>query len=301
MKSVLALNIRMIRGFTAGLKSTVAHYSGAVMNLNLEPNLRFPLSITNSVMRNPILFFAGLLVALPLCTTWSQDSMPKINQTTNSFQRKITKTVGADYLLFLPKDYKANGSQRWPLILFLHGAGERGTNVSRVAAHGPPKIVKNKPDWPFIVVSPQCPSRETWSNDMLLALLDEVIGKLAVDEKRIYLTGLSMGGYGTWSLGLANPDRFAAIAPICGGGDSLAVLLSDPRKVQALKKLPVWAFHGAKDETVKLVESERMVDSLKKLGNDAKLTVYPGAGHDSWTETYGNQELYDWFLQHKMK
>lgn len=271
------------------------------MNLNLEPNLRFPLSITNSVMRNPILFFAGLLVALPLCTTWSQDSMPKINQTTNSFQRKITKTVGADYLLFLPKDYKAKGSQRWPLILFLHGAGERGTNVSRVAAHGPPKIVKNKPDWPFIVVSPQCPSRETWSNDMLLALLDEVIGKLAVDEKRIYLTGLSMGGYGTWSLGLANPDRFAAIAPICGGGDSLAVLLSDPRKVQALKKLPVWAFHGAKDETVKLVESERMVDALKKLGNDAKLTVYPGAGHDSWTETYGNQELYDWFLQHKMK
>lgn len=301
MNSVLALKIRQMRAFTAGLKSTVAHYSESVMNLNLELYLPFPLSITHSIMRKPILFFAGLLVALPLCTTWSQDSMPKINQTTNSFQRKITKTVGADYLLFLPKDYKANGSQRWPLILFLHGAGERGTNVSRVAAHGPPKIVKNKPDYPFIVVSPQCPSRETWSNDMLLALLDEVTAKLAVDEKRIYLTGLSMGGYGTWSLGLANPDRFAAIAPICGGGDSLAVLLSDPRKVQALKKLPVWAFHGAKDETVKLVESERMVDALKKLGNDAKLTVYPGAGHDSWTETYGNQELYDWFLQHKMK
>ncbi len=227
--------------------------------------------------------------------------MPKTNQTTNSFQRKITKTVGADYLLFLPKEYKAAGAKRWPLILFLHGAGERGTNISRVTIHGPPKIVKDQPDFQFIVVSPQWPSGQLWSNDTLLALLDEVTEKLAVDEKRIYLTGLSMGGYGTWSLGLTRPDRFAAIAPICGGGDSLALVLPDPKKTKALKTLPVWAFHGAKDEVVKLAESEKMVEALKKFGNDAKLTVYPEAGHDSWTETYNNPELYEWFLQHKKK
>jgi predicted peptidase len=227
--------------------------------------------------------------------------MPKINQTTNSFKRKITQTAGSNYLLFLPKDYKAKSTNRWPLILFLHGAGERGTNVSKVAAHGPPKIVREKPDFPFIVVSPQCPSGEIWSNDVLLALLDEVTKKLPVDKSRIYLTGLSMGGFGTWSLGLTHPDRFAAIAPICGGGNSIDILLPHPKLSKALRSLPVWAFHGAKDETVKSSESERMVEALKKIGNDAKLTIYPDAGHDSWTQTYNNAELYDWFLQHKKK
>jgi len=134
-----------------------------------------------------------------------------------------------------------------------------------------------------------------------MALLDQVTKKLAVDRQRIYLIGLSMGGYGTWSLGLTHPDKFAAIAPICGGGDILPILLPDPKKRAALKALPVWVFHGAKDELVTLSESERMVNALRKIGNNAELTVYPEAGHDSWTETYNNQKLYDWFLQHKRK
>ena len=134
-----------------------------------------------------------------------------------------------------------------------------------------------------------------------MALLDQVTKKLAVDRQRIYLIGLSMGGYGTWSLGLTHPDKFAAIAPICGGGDILPILLPDPKKRAALKALPVWVFHGAKDELVTLSESERMVNALRKTGNNAELTVYPEAGHDSWTETYNNQKLYDWFLQHKRK
>jgi len=133
----------------------------------------------------------------------------------------------------------------------------------------------------------------------LLGLLDEIIKNYNVDENRVYLTGLSMGGYGTWSLGLKYPDRFAAIAPICGGGNTLDVLLPVSGKQAGLKKLPVWVFHGGKDPVVKLEESERMVNALKAAGNqNVKLTVYPDAGHDAWSETYNNQELYNWMLDH---
>ena len=221
-------------------------------------------------------------------------------QKAQTYQGKIVKQVTSNYLLFLPTGYDAAAAKKWPLILFLHGSGERGTNVWNVAKHGPPKIVKNRPDFPFIVVSPQCPSGQTWSNEVLLGLLDDITAKYKVDKKRIYLTGLSMGGFGTWSLGLANPDRFAAIAPICGGGDPITILVADARRTKALKALPVWAFHGGKDPVVKTEESVRMVDALKKIGNDAKLTIYPEAQHDSWTETYNNQALYDWFLEHHL-
>ena len=124
-----------------------------------------------------------------------------------------------------------------------------------------------------------------------------------IDENtRIYLTGLSMGGYGTWTLGAAYPDKFAAIAPICGGGETITVLLSGRSKKPALNSLGVWAFHGGKDNVVPVSESERMVDAMKKAGcQDVKLTVYPEANHDSWTATYNNPELYDWFLKHERK
>lgn len=217
------------------------------------------------------------------------------------YEGRVTTKVTLDYLLFLPQDYKPRSPKRWPLILFLHGAGERGTNVWLVAKHGPPKIVKGKPDFPFIVVSPQCPPRQWWTPESVLALLENVTGKYKVDPQRIYLTGLSMGGYGTWSLGLAHPERFAAIAPICGGGEPLGIEMSQGQHRQTLKNLPVWVFHGAKDPVVKLEESERMVNALRRIGNDAKLTVYPDAEHDSWTATYSSPELYDWFLQHKRK
>lgn len=226
------------------------------------------------------------------------DDMPA-NQEAKTFSRRIDRPVELRYLLFLPDGYKEDQDKRWPLMLFLHGSGERGTNLARVAVHGPPKIVKTKKDFPFILVSPQCPNGTTWSDEALLALLDEIQEKYRVDENRVYLTGLSMGGYGTWSLGLKNPDRFAAIAPICGGGSTLSILLPDQGKQAALKHLPVWAFHGGKDPVVPLRESEGMIEALKKAGNqETKLTVYPDAGHDSWTETYDNPELYDWFLQH---
>jgi predicted peptidase len=237
---------------------------------------------------------------LSLAPAFSQDVMEELMQKKQMFERKITRTVGAQYLLYLPKDYDAKSGKRWPLMLFLHGAGERGTNLAKVAVHGPPKLVKEKKEFPFIIVSPQCPEGESWSNDTLLALLDEIIAQHAVDTNRVYLTGLSMGGFGTWSLGVEHPERFAAIAPVCGGGDTIHVLLTSRKKSQALKALGVWAFHGAKDPTVKLEESERMIAALKKAGaKDIELTVYPEAQHDSWTETYNNEKLYGWFLKHE--
>lgn len=219
-----------------------------------------------------------------------------------SLKWQVTRSSELKYLVYLPTDYDARSSRRWPLMLFLHGAGERGTNVQRVAIHGPLSLVKRGTNFPFIIIAPLCPSDERWQNDSLSLLLDRVAKKFAVDESRVYLTGLSMGGYGTWSLGVTQPERFAAIAPICGGGSKIDVLLSSRVKVQALKSLPVWAFHGAKDPVVPLDESERMVDALKKAGvKEVKLTVYPNADHNSWTETYNDPALYEWLLGHSRR
>ena len=157
--------------------------------------------------------------------------------------------------------------------------------------HGPPKLVEKRKDFPFVVVSPQCPSGKWWNVEQLKSLVDQVVAKYQVDSTRIYVTGLSMGGYGTWSLAAAYPNRFAACAPICGGGDV--------KTAEALKGTPLWVFHGAKDTAVPLKKSEEMVEAIKAAGGDVKLTVYPEAGHDSWTESYNNPELYRWFLSHQ--
>ena len=228
-------------------------------------------------------------------------------QTAQKFSKQITRTVGCQYLISLPRDYAAKSEKTWPLILFLHGAGERGTDVWKAAVHGPSKYAAQHPEFPFILVAPLCPEGEVWSSEVLLELLDEVMTKNKVDVKRVYLTGLSMGGYGTWSLGLAHADKFAAIAPICGGGERIEVLLaahgySGPVKIQNLRSLPIWVFHGAKDPVVPIEESERMVKALKEAKcEEVKFTVYPEAQHDSWTETYNNPKLYEWLLQHGRK
>ncbi len=212
-----------------------------------------------------------------------------MSQTKNTFWRKITKPIACDYLLFLPRDYgRERGSKRWPLILFLHGAGERGENLELVKKHGLAKIVETRPDFPCIVVSPQCPEDGWWSSEVLAALLDEVEKKHRVDERRICVTGLSMGGFGTWQLAIDYPHRFAAIAPICGGGNTLLV----PR----IAHLPIWTFHGAKDRVVPIEYSRAMVRSLRQHGAKPKFTIYPDAVHDSWTRTYENPRLYKWLL-----
>ena len=222
----------------------------------------------------------------------SSDSVPPGGQHSQAFEKTVTKTLSCKYLLFLPEDY-GKKQQRWPLIMFLHGAGERGSDLKKVKVHGPPKIVENRKDFPFIVVSPQCPTGDWWTDkvEVLINLLDDIVARYKVDKERVYLTGLSMGGYGTWSLASAYPERFAAIAPICGGGKRFMAM--------RLKDISVWVFHGAKDRVVPLKESEEMVDAIRKRGGNAKLTIYPDAGHDSWTQTYNNQKLYDWFLKHR--
>lgn len=239
-------------------------------------------------------FFVALLILAGGCMEENDKckDLPAGVQNEQYFTKQITKSVSINYLLFLPEDY-GKTDQPWPLMMFLHGAGERGDDLNQVKVHGPAKIVESKKDFGFIVVSPQCSKNTWWPNetDALINLLDEIINCCNVDRDRVYLTGLSMGGYGTWTLACKYPNRFAAIAPICGGGEPL---LSGQ-----LKHIPTWAFHGAKDNVVPLEKSEEMVKAVQAAGGDAKLTVYPEAGHDSWTETYDNPELYEWFLKHR--
>lgn len=208
------------------------------------------------------------------------------------------KTFNLGYLLHLPATYGQNPNQRWPLILFLHGYGESGNDVEAVRKNGIPQVLAQQPDFPFIVVAPQCPWHTWWPElaDSLDALLDEITQSYAVDPQRVYLTGLSMGGYGAWYLGATRPQRFAAIAPICGGGYWFHGF---PDRVAALKDTPVWVFHGAKDDVVPLAASEQLVETLRASGGNVRFTVYPEAMHDSWTVTYNNPELYSWFLQHQ--
>src|ERR1043166_5003507 len=243
---------------------------------------------------------SATLLALTACTT--QTPMSKPIQTAQVLDTKVSKKrVKANYLLFLPEGYDANSPRRWPLILFLHGIGERGNDPWKVKIHGPPKVAEKMASFPFIVLSPQCPNGQWWSNEILTALLDEAVAKHKVDTNRIYLTGLSMGGFGAWSLAMEFPERFAAVAPLCGGGNPYYPNAYDARRRAALKSLPFWVFHGDQDRSVALVESERMVNALKKLGCDVKFTVYEGVGHDCWTQTYSDPRLYAWFLEHERK
>ncbi|WP_397570030.1 dienelactone hydrolase family protein [Schlesneria sp. T3-172] len=191
-----------------------------------------------------------------------------------------------DYLIYLPKDYDQQKS--WPLLVFLHGSGERGNDLEKVKVHGPPKLIDQGKDFPCIVVSPQCPSERGWEPIELTALIDELERKYNIDPDRIYLTGLSMGGLGVWELANYIPNRIAAIAPICGIGE--------PFWTKKYTHVPVWAFVGAKDDASTVARTQGMVDEITKNGGSPKLTIYPEAGHDAWTQTYNNPEFYDWLF-----
>jgi predicted peptidase len=211
-------------------------------------------------------------------------------QTAKRFKTKFVQKVNLPYLLYLPKDYKQQKSL--PLVMFLHGAGERGENLDLVKIHGIPKRIEEGQEFPFIAVSPQCPEDSWWTRELepLKLLLDTLIEAYKVDKKRIYLTGLSMGGFGTFHLAGLYPKYFAAIAPICGGGHGSFAA--------NLKNIPTWVFHGDADEIVPIQESQRMVNAVKRAGGKAKFTIYKGVGHDSWTQTYDNPKFYEWLLSH---
>jgi predicted peptidase len=196
------------------------------------------------------------------------------------------------YWLFLPASYDQEKS--WPLMLFLHGAGERGDNLAAVKKWGPPKLVGKKKDFPFVVISPQCRKGDRWNSDELHALVEHVATSQKIDRSRMYCTGLSMGGFGTWSILAKYPQLFAAAVPICGGGN--------PAQAERMMNVPIWAFHGDADGVVPLSRSSAMTDAIKKAGGDnAKLTVYPGVGHNSWSKTYANENVYQWLLSHRIE
>ncbi len=212
-------------------------------------------------------------------------------QRAQSFEGTVSVRVGLEYLLYLPPEYEADLARRWPVVFFLHGSGERGDDLERVKLYGLPKRIEQGQAFPFIIVSPQCQVNERWAEHVpaLDGLYAEIVSRYRVDLERVYLTGLSMGGQGSWRWAVERPERFAALAPICG--------LSYPNKGCVLKNMPVWAFHGAKDSVVPLSNSVEMVEAIKACGGQARLTIYPEAEHDSWTETYENPALYRWLLE----
>lgn len=200
------------------------------------------------------------------------------------------------YLLHLPPGYWDEPERKWPLVLFLHGRGERGNEINVVRKYGIAKLVDEKPDSPFIAVSPQCPLAYEWPGLTATVgrLVDQVTTHLPVDLDRVYLTGLSMGARGGWLLAVENPARFAAIALICGRIPAPDFL----ERVPVLKDKPIWVFHGAKDSVVPVENSEQIVATLQAAGGNPRLTIYPEADHDAWTATYTNPELYHWLFSH---
>lgn len=205
--------------------------------------------------------------------------------------------MNLEYHLQLPDKYGKDKDKKWPLIVFLHGAGERGGSLDQLKRmnHSIPKIAATRRNFPFVAVSPLCPSPFSWYEISFSVdrLISEISGKYNIDTDRIYLTGLSLGGIGTWEIAAQFPDRFAAIAPVCGS--------VDPAKADRLKDVPIWAFHGA-DDTIVPMDSELItVNRLKSLKSDIKYTVYPNVGHNAWEKAYAGSKLYRWFLGHSLK
>jgi predicted peptidase len=231
------------------------------------------------------------LVALLLPAMSLAETIP--GQHPQEFDGIVTLSVHIKYLLFIPDAYRDGEPKRWPLIMYLHGGSRRGDDIEKLRepGFGLTALVQKDKSFPFIVLSPQCPEGEYWTDtEALIALLDEVEKTYAVDPARVYLTGHSMGGFGTWYLAYRHPERFAAIAP-----------MSAPFTVTAwatrLKDMPIWAFHGAKDSLVPIGGDQELIDALKALGNIVRFTVLPGRDHDI-LDVYENQELYSWFLEH---
>lgn len=195
-----------------------------------------------------------------------------------------------DYLLYLPDNYGADTTKH-PLVIFLHGSGERGSDVNLVTVHGIPMKIKNGESMPFIALSPQCPAGYSWDIMILNNLLDSVMANYRVDPDRVYLSGISMGGYASWAWAIQNPERFAAMIPVCGGGN--------PQLAWRIRNIPTWAFHGEIDDTVPMTASVEMIDALNDIGANPKFTVYPGVKHESWKKTFEDPAVYEWMLSQK--
>lgn len=183
--------------------------------------------------------------------------------------------------------------KKYPVILFLHGAGTRGDDPQVLANNPYFKITAEYDNFPFISIAPQTPANTTWFDFIptLKRLVASIHKRDDVDTERVYAMGASMGGYATWQIAMSIPEAFAAIVPICGGGMYW--------NAGRLKNVPAWAFHGGKDSVVLCTESEKMVNKVNGCGGSAKLTIYPENAHDAWTDTYKNPEVFEWLLTNK--
>ena len=236
-------------------------------------------------MRKPIILFCTFLLTAMIQQVVAQ---PQTKE-----KAKIVRKTTINYLLWLPSDYKTDKKKTYPLLIFLHGSGERGDSLELVKKNGPPSFIENRPDFPFLTVSPQCPVGKRWDPEELQLMLEKLKHKYRIDPSRIYLTGLSMGGFGTWAWACSYPNQFAAIAPVCGGGDI--------QFARELTTTPVWAFHGDADPVVPVKRTIEMVEAVNARGGSARMTIYPGVGHDSWVNAYNDQELYKWLLEQVRK
>jgi predicted peptidase len=201
-----------------------------------------------------------------------------------------TKFGPLSYLVYQPPGF---AEEPRPLVLFLHGVGERGSDLSRVAAHGIPALIERGKNFPFVAISPQCPADFYWGEltEALVELLSLLDTALHVDPARIYLTGISMGGFGAFKLAAQAPETFAALVSICGGGEEAWA--------PALARMPTWLFHGLLDQVVPVSSSQRMCAALEAEGAPVKLTLYDDLAHECWGRAYQTPELFDWLLAHR--
>ncbi len=253
------------------------------------------------ISRSHIIQWAGLGMACLLLggtsPTLAQtaEKKPLARRVQYGMLLKSLKFEGKEYryALYVPPQY--DGSEAFPLITFLHGSGECGSDGLKSAVVGIGSAAMLQADeWRTLILIPQKPeTRQRWEelDKVIMAMSAETEKRFKVDKERLYLTGLSQGGYGSWALAAKYPDYWAAVAPVCGGGD--------PKNAAILAKIPIWAFHGDKDEAVPLKRSEEMIDAIKAAGGSPKLTVYPGVGHNSWDKAYRDEKLFAWFLEHK--
>jgi predicted esterase len=211
----------------------------------------------------------------------------------NGLEKKLGMSQDYKRIVTLPDGYAKKKDQHWPLILFLHGSGECGHDLDMLKDKGPLGYINKGHSLPFIVVTPQCPKDDLWDPEKLALLLDKIEAQFRVDPKRIYVTGLSLGGYGSFDLAATYPQRITAIAPLSGG--------ENPEIAERIKTVPTWIFHGSDDAVVRTQYSIDIADRMKAVGaTEVKLTIYPGVGHEKWEVTYADPALYAWFLQHSL-